>query len=43
MNFAGGAWNLPELSWPYAYPAVMLGMTLVTLILVVHFQRENWL
>ena len=43
MNFAGGAWNLPELSWPYAYPAVMLGMTLVTLVLVVHFQRESWL
>jgi magnesium transporter len=43
MNFADGGWNLPELSWPFAYPAVMLGMTLVTLILVVHFQRENWL
>ncbi|QIB74641.1 magnesium/cobalt transporter CorA [Halogeometricum borinquense] len=43
MNFSDGAWNMPELSWSYAYPAVMLGMALVTLILLYHFDREGWL
>ncbi|SFR69188.1 magnesium/cobalt transporter CorA [Halogeometricum limi] len=43
MNFDGGAWNLPELGWPFAYPAVMLGMVAVTVVLLAHFQREGWL
>jgi magnesium transporter len=43
MNFAGHTANLPELSWPYAYPAVMTGMGLVTGILLVHFRREGWI
>jgi magnesium transporter len=43
MNFAGHPANLPELSWPYAYPAVMTGMGLVTGILLVHFRREGWI
>lgn len=38
MNFAGHPANLPELSWPYAHPAVMLGMGIVTGILPVHFR-----
>jgi magnesium transporter len=43
MNFGEHAANLPELTWPYAYPAVMAGMGLVTGILLVHFRREGWM
>lgn len=43
MNFSGHATNLPELAWPYAYPAVMVGMTLVTGVLLVHFRQEGWI
>ena len=43
MNFGETSWNMPELLWPYGYPAVMLGMGLVALILVVYFRREGWL
>jgi magnesium transporter len=43
MNFSGHAANLPELAWPYAYPAVMVGMGLVTGILLVHFRQEGWI
>jgi len=43
MNFGDHATNLPELTWPYAYPAVVGGMGLVTAILLVHFRREGWL
>ncbi|MDS0298995.1 magnesium/cobalt transporter CorA [Halogeometricum sp. S1BR25-6] len=42
MNFSGTG-NMPELTWPYAYPAVMVGMTLVTVILLLYFEREGWL
>jgi len=43
MNFADSAWNMPELAWPYAYPAVMLGMGLVAAVLLWYFRREDWL
>ncbi|RLM59714.1 magnesium and cobalt transport protein CorA [Halobellus sp. Atlit-31R] len=43
MNFGGHPTNLPELAWPYAYPAVVAGMGLVTFILLLHFRREGWL
>ncbi len=43
MNFADHPANLPELAWPYAYPAVMVGMGLVTGILLVHFRQEGWI
>lgn len=43
MNFAEAPWNMPELAWPYAYPAVMLGMGVVSLILLWYFRRESWL
>lgn len=43
MNFQGGAYNMPELFWPYGYPAVMLGMASVAGILLVYFRREGWL
>jgi magnesium transporter len=43
MNFSGGPWNMPELGWRYAYPAVMLGMGVVAIILVGYFRSEGWL
>jgi magnesium transporter len=43
MNFGEHATNLPELTWPFAYPAVVVGMGLVTAILLVHFRREGWI
>jgi len=43
MNFGEHATNMPELTWPYAYPAVIAGMTLVTAILLVYFRREGWM
>ncbi|MFC6874451.1 magnesium/cobalt transporter CorA [Halobellus marinus] len=43
MNFEGHASNLPELTWAYAYPAVVVGMALVTGILLLHFRTEGWI
>ncbi|MFC4449990.1 magnesium/cobalt transporter CorA [Halorussus aquaticus] len=42
MNFADGPYNMPELGWTYGYPAVMLGMLAVTLILVAYFREEGY-
>lgn len=39
MNFE----YMPELSWPWAYPAVMLLMFAVLVMLVVFFRRKRWL
>lgn len=39
MNFE----TMPELGWPWGYPAVMLGMAGVTLVLVAHFRRQGYL
>ncbi|ELZ77671.1 magnesium and cobalt transport protein CorA [Haloferax sp. Atlit-6N] len=45
MNFDPGAsaFNMPELGWAYGYPATMLGMALVSVVLLVYFRRESWL
>lgn len=43
MNFADGPYAMPELGWHFGYPAVMLGMAFVAIILLGHFRRENWL
>jgi magnesium transporter len=43
MNFGDSPYNMPEFGWTYGYPAVMLGMLLVTVILVVYFRQEDWL
>jgi magnesium transporter len=43
MNFSGGPYNMPELGWRFGYPAVMVGMASVTLVLVVYFRQERWL
>jgi len=39
MNFE----TMPELAWPYAYHAVLLGMGLVALLLVVYFREQRYL
>ncbi|MFC7135851.1 magnesium/cobalt transporter CorA [Halobaculum litoreum] len=39
MNFA----SMPELAWPYAYHATMLGMAGIAVVLVAYFRREGWL
>lgn len=43
MNFQNGPFNMPELGWTYGYPAVMLGMFLMSAILVVYFRESGWL
>ncbi len=43
MNFGDSPWNMPELGWTYGYPAVMVGMGLVAVILLAYFRREDWL
>ena len=43
MNFAGGPFAMPELGWTYGYPAAMLGMALVGVILLYSFRRRGWL
>jgi magnesium transporter len=42
MNFGGdSALAMPELLWPSAYPAVVLGMAAVSVILLVYFREEG--
>jgi magnesium transporter len=43
MNFEGSPYNMPELAWTFGYPATMLGMLAVAVILLVYFRREGWL
>ncbi|RBI60935.1 magnesium and cobalt transport protein CorA [halophilic archaeon] len=43
MNFEGSPYNMPELGWQFGYPAVMLGMLCVTVVLVAYFRESGWL
>ena len=43
MNFSGGPAAMPELSWPYAYPAVILGMGAVALVMMGYFRRQGYI
>jgi magnesium transporter len=43
MNFADGPYNVPELAWRFGYPAVMLGMLAVGLLMLWAFRRRNYL
>ncbi|WP_347550603.1 magnesium/cobalt transporter CorA [Pseudalkalibacillus hwajinpoensis] len=38
MNFA----YMPELDWPWSYPAVWIVMIIITAIMLVYFKRKNW-
>ena len=33
---------MPELSWAYGYPAAMPGMTLIAVVMLGHFRRQDW-
>lgn len=43
MNFADTPYAMPELSWTYGYPATMLGMALIAVLMLVHFRSQDWL
>jgi magnesium transporter len=43
MNFGDSPYNMPELGWRFAYPAVMVGMATVSAVLLGYFRREGWL
>lgn len=45
MNFDPSAspYNMPELGWRFGYPASMLGMAAIALVMVVHFRRRGYL
>lgn len=44
MNFdRSSPWNMPELGWPYGYPAVLGAMAAVLIGMVVYFRRKHWL
>ena len=43
MNFDGGPYNMPELGWTFGYPAVMLGMGLVAVMMLWYFREQEYL
>jgi len=43
MNFADSPYNMPELEWTFGYPAVLLGMLLVALVMVWGFRERGYL
>ncbi|WP_123533207.1 magnesium/cobalt transporter CorA [Halosimplex salinum] len=43
MNFADSPYNMPELSWTHGYPAVMIGMLVVGLVMLGYFRREDYI
>ncbi len=44
MNFDrnAGAWNMPELGWPYGYLLIWLLMIGVAAVMVLFFRRRGW-
>jgi magnesium transporter len=38
MNFK----NMPEIGWPYGYPAVVVLMVLVSLAMLYYFKKKKW-
>ncbi|MFC7155038.1 magnesium/cobalt transporter CorA [Halomarina halobia] len=43
MNFGDSRFNMPELAWPLGYPAVMVGMLLVALVMLIYFREREYL
>ncbi|WP_336002478.1 magnesium/cobalt transporter CorA [Halorientalis halophila] len=43
MNFAESPYNMPELTWRYGYPAVLVLMAVITGAMLVYFQRKDYL
>ncbi len=47
LTFIAGVYGMnfefmPELGWKWAYPAVLLVMALLTLVMVIYFRRKRW-
>ncbi|MCB1670818.1 MAG: magnesium/cobalt transporter CorA [Gammaproteobacteria bacterium] len=44
MNFdrTAGAWNMPELGWPFGYLLIWVVMILIAVLMVVFFRRRGW-
>jgi magnesium transporter len=34
---------MPELGWRFGYPAVMLGMLVLSLLMIAYFRRQGYL
>jgi magnesium transporter len=45
MNFDTrvSPWNMPELNWPYGYPAALGLMASVAIGMVCYFRRKGWI
>jgi len=45
MNFNPdrSPWNMPELNWYWGYPAALLAMAALALMMIVYFRRRRWL
>lgn len=45
MNFNPevSPWNMPELNWSWGYPAVMVVMLVIALLMVAYFRKKEWL
>jgi hypothetical protein len=43
MNFGASPYDMPELGWTVGYPAVVVGMGLVAVVLLAYVRREDWL
>jgi magnesium transporter len=43
MNFGDSPFNMPELEWTYAYPAVMLGMAVVAVVMMGYFRWQDYI
>jgi len=43
MNFADSPYNMPELAWTFGYPATMVGMLGVAIVMIAYFRRAGWL
>jgi magnesium transporter len=45
MNFSTstGIWNMPELTWQYGYPVVLLVMVIIAVGMIFFFKKKDWL
>jgi len=44
MNFdTSSPWNMPELTWRYGYPAVLVGMVVCVVAMLIYFRRRGWI
>lgn len=43
MNFAESALNMPELEWTFGYPAILIGMLLLGILMLRHFRHQEYL